>query len=238
MPSYYILDTRLSGDHYVICKEAIRRDIIEPDDLNEGRRTMAEQWHFYRNQPPLAAFPRPGAPHIWYGLPDHAIDANSFNGAVKRLANFYESLGVKVDFNVPGENWHFKVRVRAQLRTAANKIRHQNDNRLSKPGEREKPVKFFKHQLHTIHDPQTKKAYYRPGVPKPKDGYDTYFNDDLLAAVRAFQKDHRLKADGIIGPRTNKTIDRAYSKAVKKRRKAAKERAAARKAKVLRGEKL
>ena len=238
MPSYYILDTRLSGDHYVICKEAIRRDIIEPDDLNEGRRTMGEQWAFYRHQPPLAAFPRPGAPHIWYGLPDHAIDANSYNGAVRKLARFYESLGVQVDFNVPGEDWHFKVRNRAALRKAADKIRHQNDNRVSKKGEREKPVKFFKHQLHTIHDPQTHKAYYRAGQAKPKDGYDTLFNDDLFKSVKAFQRDHKLTADGIIGPGTNKAIDKAYAKEVKRRRKSAKERAAERRAKVLRGEKL
>jgi hypothetical protein len=238
MSSHYILDTRLGDDHYVICKEAIRRDIIEPEDLNEGRRTMGEQWAFYRHQPPLAAFPRPGAPHIWYGLDAHAIDSNSYNGASKRLANFYESLGVNVVYNVPGENWHFQPTDRKQLRRAADKLRHQNDSRISKHGEREKPVKFFKYQLHIIHDPQTRKAYFRPGMAKPKDGYDTYFNDDLFAAVRAFQKDHQLHPDGIIGPKTNKAIDRAYARAVKKRRKSAKKRAQERKAKVLRGEKL
>lgn len=238
MSNHYILDTRLGDDHFVICTEAIRQGIIEPDDLNEGRRTMGEQWAFYRHQPPLAAFPRPGAPHIWYGLDAHAIDSNSYNGASHRLAKFYESLGVNVVYNVPGENWHFQPTDRKQLRRAADKLRHQRDNAISKRGEREKPVRFFKHQLHTIQDPQTKHAYYRAGQPKPKDGYDAYFNDDLFDAVKAFQKDRKLHVDGTIGPKTNHAIDKAYSKEMKRRRASARTRAQARQAKVARGEKL
>jgi hypothetical protein len=238
MANHYILDTRLAGDHYVICSEAIRQGIIEPDDLNEGRRTMAEQWHFFRNQPPLAARPWVNAPHIWAGRNNHAIDSNSYNGAARRLANFYESLGIDVAFNVPGEDWHFQPLDGRQLRRAADKIRHQRDNQFSKRGEREKRVKFFKHQLHTIQDPQTKHAYYRPGQPKPKDGYDTFFNDDLYSAVKAFQKDHKLTSDGVIGPKTNHTIDKAYAKEMKRRRASARVRAQARKAKVARGETL
>ncbi len=75
--SKYILDTRLSKAQYIICTEAIRRGIIEPEDLNEGRRTMGEQTAFYRNQPPLAAFPSPFAPHIKKGFANHAIDMRS-----------------------------------------------------------------------------------------------------------------------------------------------------------------
>lgn len=227
----FILDTRLGNDHYVICTEAIRRGIIEPDDLNEGRRTMGEQWAFWRHQPPLAAFPNPNAPHIWAGRNNHAIDANSFNGAAKRLANFYESLGVDVVFNVAGETWHFQPTSSIQLREAAKRIRRERDRQTTKRGEREKRVKFFKHQLHFLHDPQTKKAYFRPGQAKPEGGYDTRFNDDLFAAVREFQSDHKLKADGVIGPVTDRKIDRAYARA-KRRRRSAKQRAEERSAKV------
>jgi len=237
MAHRFILDTRLSVPHYIVCTEAIRRGIIEPSDLNEGRRTMGEQWHFFRNQPPLAAFPQPNAPHIWKGRPDHALDVNSFNGAAQRLANFYRSLGIPVAFNVPGENWHMKVMSATKLRAAAKKILRDRDRLTSKKGENEKRVKFFKHQLHFIHDPQTKRAYYRAGQSKPSEGYSTFFNEDLEKAVRAFQRDHGLKADGVIGPRTDKTIDRAYSRA-KRKRASAKRRAEARKAKVARGEEL
>jgi hypothetical protein len=233
----FILDTRLSNAQYVICTEAIRRGIIEPDDLNEGRRTMREQWAFWRNQPPLAAFPSPNAPHIWAGRPDHAIDGNSFNGAIQRLARFYQSLHIPVAFNVPGENWHMKVMSASALRSAARQIRKERDAQTTKMGEREKKVKFFKHQLHFLHDPQTKKPYYHAGQPKPKDGYDTLFNEELKKAVGAFQHDHQLKVDGVIGPQTDRKIDRAYARA-KRRRKPAQARAKERAAKVARGEEL
>lgn len=233
----FILDTRLSLDHYIICSEAIRRGVIEPNDLNEGRRTMTEQWFFWNHQPPKAAFPNPNAPHIWAGRENHAIDCNSFNGAARRLANFYESLGIDVAFNVPGENWHFQPLSAAQLHAAADKIRRERDRQTSHKGEREHRVKFFKHQLHFVIDPDTMKAYYHPGRPKPKDGWTDLFNKDLEAAVKKFQADHKLKPDGIIGPQTNRKIDQAYSQA-KRRRKSARLRAKARAAQVARGEEL
>lgn len=233
----FILDTRLSESHYILCTEAIRQGVIEPSDLNEGRRTMAEQWHFFRNQPPLAAFPQPNAPHIWAGRENHAIDANSFNRAVRRLADFYQAQGVLVAFNVPGENWHFQPSSETQLKNAAHRIRLRRDLEVSKPGERESRIKFFKHQLHVIVDPQTKRVYYRPGQVRPKTGYTDLFNNDLKTAVQAFQHDHNLKADGIIGPHTDKVIDQAYAHA-KRKRASARKRAKARKAKVLQGEAL
>jgi hypothetical protein len=237
MAHRFILDTRLSVPHYIVCSEAIRRGIIEPDDLNEGRRTMAEQWAFFRNQPPLAAFPRPTAPHIKVGLDNHDLDVNSFNGASRRLAKFYESLGIDVSFCVGGEDWHICVHSEAQLQRAAAKITRERDRQISKQGETEKRISFFKHQLHFIKDPDTKKPYYRPGTNKPSEGYSDFFNEDLEKAVKAFQRDRGMKADGIIGPATDKAIDKAYSTA-KRRRKAAKKRAQERAAKVARGEKL
>lgn len=224
----FILDTRLSNDHFVICTEAIRRGVIEPDDLNEGRRTMAEQWHFWRNQPPLAAFPSPNAPHIWKGRNNHAIDANSFNGAAKRLANFYESLGVNVVFNVPGENWHFQPTSGAQLKRAANKIRRQRDAAVLEQGEKHKKVRFLKHQLHFIKD-KAGHSYYRQGKRRPTEGYDDHFNVVLEVSVRNFQRDHGLRPDGKVGPVTDKKIDHVYG-TQKRKRKAAKLRAQERKA--------
>lgn len=235
--SRYILDTRLGEDHYVICTEAIRRGIIEPSDLNEGRRTMAEQWAFYRNQPPLAAFPSPNAPHIWLGRNNHAIDSNSWNGASRRLANFYESLGVDVVYNVPGENWHFQPTSGTQLKAAAQKIRRERDHMISRKGEHEQRISFFKHQLHFLHDPDTKKVYFKPGEKRPDEGWSDWFNEELERAVSGFQRDHKLKPDGVIGPVTDRKIDHAYSRA-KRRRTSATVRAKARSAKAKRGEQL
>jgi lysozyme len=227
--SKFILDTRLDEDHFVLCTEAIRRDIIEPEDLNEGRRTMAEQQHFFNNQPPLAAKPHRDAPHIWEGRNNHALDVNSHNGAAKRLANFYESQGVDVVFNVPGEDWHFQPTSGSQLAAAADKILKQRDAAILKPGEREKRVKFLKHQLHWTKGTDGK-VYYRAGKPRPKDGYDTFFNDDLKASVKRFQKEHNLEPDGVVGPATDKKIDTVYA-TQKRRRTSAKKRAEDRKKK-------
>jgi hypothetical protein len=211
--SRFILDTRLSEAHYVLCTEAIRRGIITPSDLNEGRRTMDEQWAFYNNQPPLAAYPRPTAPHIWAGKANHAIDANSWNGAARRLANFYESQGVDVVFNVPGENWHFQPTSESQLLNAANRIRDRRDLLISKVGETEPRINFFKFQLHYIHDPDTGKSYFQPGQKRPDEGYGDKFTPELETSVKKFQRDHDLKADGVIGPITDRKIDAAYTRA-------------------------
>ncbi len=233
--SRYILDTRLSESHYVVCTEAIRRGVITPSDLNEGRRTIAEQWHFYRNQPPLAAFPSPNAPHIKTGRENHDIDVNSFNGAARRLANFYESQGINVSFCVGGENWHICVHSETELKRAAARIRRQRDLLISRVGETEPRISFFKHQLHYLKDRDTRKPYF--ATRRPEGGFSDKFTPELEASVRAFQRDHGLRGDGVIGPVTDRKIDVVYSR-TKRRRRAARIRARERREAVLRGEQL
>lgn len=235
MANRYILDTRLSEAHYVVCTEAIRRGVITPSDLNEGRRTMTEQWHFWNNQPPLAAFPSPNAPHIKLGRENHDIDVNSFNGAARRLAAFYERLGIDVSFCVGGEDWHICVHSEAQLKAAAAKIRRARDRLVSEVGETEPRISFFKHQLHFIRDRDTRQSYF--ALRKPEGGFNDKFTPELERAVRAFQRDHGLTADGVIGPLTDRKIDVVYSRA-KRRRRAARLRAQERAAAVARGEQL
>jgi hypothetical protein len=227
--SKFILDTRLSDAQYVICTEAIRHGVIEPEDLNEGRRTMAEQWHFWNNQPPLAAYPSPFAPHIKAGRANHAVDANSLNGAVQVLARFYESSGVDVAFNVAGENWHMDVLSHSQVVAVAKKIRRKRDRAVLVRGESDKRVKWLKHQLHIIKIKDRQKTYYKPGADKPKAGWGNLFGEELEQAVKHFQRDHGLKSDGKVGPVTDDKIDRVYSKQ-KRDRKPAKQRAQERKA--------
>lgn len=228
----YILDTRLSPAQYIICQEAIRRGIIEPEDLNEGHRTMAEQTYFWTHQPPLAAFPQPGAPHIKWGLAHHAIDANSFNGASERLQAFYSSLGVPVSHNVPTEAWHMDVLSAAKVRAVAKELKKKHAVRVLQRGDSSPAVAALKFQLHYIHDPRTKKSYFRPGEQKPHDGWGETFGDELIQAVKEFQRDHKLRDDGVVGPKTDKTIDKVYAKSKKtrkQRRAAALARARARK---------
>lgn len=226
----YILDTRLSPAQYIICQEAIRRGIIEPEDLNEGHRTMAEQWHFWNNQPPLAAYPQPGAPHIKWNLAHHAIDANSFNGASQRLQAFYQSLGIPVSHNVPSEAWHMDVLSAATVRAVAKAIKKKQGGKSYQRGDSSPAVRHIKEQLHHIVDPRTKEVYFRPGQKKPHDGWGESFGDELITAVKEFQRDHKLRDDGVVGPRTDKAIDKAYAKAQKKRKRpSAKSRARARK---------
>lgn len=45
------------------------------------------------------------------------------------------------------------------------------------------------------------------GYPLPKFGADGDFGNETLAAVKAFQKDHGLKVDGIVGPETIKALE-------------------------------
>ncbi len=235
--SKFILDTRLSNAQYTICTEAIRKGIINPEDLNENQRTMAEQSAFYRNQPPLAAFPSPFAPHIKKGFSNQAVDCNSLNGAVQRLAKFYQSLGISVSFNVPGEAWHMDILSHNEVMAAAKKIRQERDKAVLKRGEKEMAVKHLKFQLHHILDPQTKAAYFQPGQNRPSQGYPTEFGAELETAVKRFQKDHKLEADGVVGSQTNRKIDDAYTKAQKRRKRtSALARARARKDAVERGE--
>jgi hypothetical protein len=88
--------------------------------VNQGRRTLSEQWYFWTHQPPLAAYPSGGAPHIKYNLAHHALDISV--PVVNDVAAYYRSLGIPVAFNVRGEGWHMDTLSEAALFAAARKL--------------------------------------------------------------------------------------------------------------------
>lgn len=91
--------------------------------VNSGRRTMSEQWKLYRAYKAgtgnLAAYPSLSAPHINFGLANHAIDVGSADGGAERLARWLRDHGVRAAFPIPGEPWHVQVPRRDLLRLAA-----------------------------------------------------------------------------------------------------------------------
>lgn len=186
--SEFILDTRLSGAHFVLCSEAIRRGIIAPADLNEGRRTIAEQTFFWFNQPPPAAFPSPFAPHILRGKANHALDVESHK--VQALANFYREMGVPVALNtVAGEPWHMVFPNEAALLRAAESLRERGGKLVTlKPGVRHADVKALRFRL------------WDTGVRNTRGG--KRYGPALARKVKRFQRKHGLRADGIVGERT------------------------------------
>jgi hypothetical protein len=198
----FILDTRLSEAHYVICKEAIARGVIEAWHLNEGRRTLAEQtafWvHFKRFGKPLAAFPSPNAPHIVVGHANHAIDCEQVK--VNELANFYRSMGVPCILNtVVGEPWHMVFPDEGALLRAADSLRSRGGRLVTlKPGRRHADVRTLRFRL------------WDAGVKGVTASSNRKFYGPLLVRkVKQFQRKHGLRADGVVGQRTwNKLKDK------------------------------
>lgn len=98
--------------------------------INQGRRTIAEQWgfwnHYQRYGWPLAAYPSQNAPHIKRGLASHALDINAPQPA-HGVADFYRRHGVHVSFNVASEAWHMDTLDEASLLAAARRLAAPTD---------------------------------------------------------------------------------------------------------------
>lgn len=97
--------------------------------LNSGRRTLAEQWRFWRIYQAggnVAAYPLPTAPHIRVGLPNHAIDVDTNVGDGEAgLQRWLQRRGVRVGNPVWGEPWHMDADLRTLLRLARRIRRRQ-----------------------------------------------------------------------------------------------------------------
>lgn len=165
-----------------------------PVQLNQGRRTLAEQWVFWRNYlrygKPLAAYPSPAAPHIKWGRANHALDINAGPnpGQAQHVQRFYLNHHVLAKFNVPGEPWHMDVLEEKPLYVAAERLR-PDPVPLIKPGARGKKVL------------RLKKVMWAKGIRKYKRSTPVY-GPSAVDGIKRFQKKHGLKADGIVGQKT------------------------------------
>lgn len=87
-----------------------------------------------------------------------------------------------------------------------------------KKGSRGRRVKYLKHQLHFIHDPDTHRPYFAGGRGKPAGGWGPWYDRDAILAVKAFQRDHGQVPDGVVGYVTKRNIDASYRLAQKRER--------------------
>jgi len=195
--SVYFRNKRVSKAHAVLLR-AYEDKFDAVVQINQGRRTIAEQWGFYRHYKkfgrPLAAYPSPGAPHIKYGQAGHALDINagSGRGQAQHVAGFYRSLNVPVAFNVSSEAWHMDTLSEGKLKTAARKL---GGRRVLKLGSKGPSVV------------RLKKLLYNNGArnfsgAKSSNRANPIFNRYTKAAVIRFQKSNGLHPDGVVGDTT------------------------------------
>lgn len=194
----WIGDDRVAEYWGVVLNAAIREGAMTPGDLNDGQRLISEQqarYNYYRAHGwPIAAFPSCFAPHVRCNRQDHALDVNSLNGAVYRLAAWLRKHGARVYWTVRGEPWHIEVPISDLIRLY-RKFR-KPPFRVLKLRMRGERVKLLQRRL--------RKAGYKtvPGRRTPNIlGYG-YFGRLTRRAVKKFQAKYGLTVDGRVGPKT------------------------------------
>ena len=194
---------RVSKPHATLLN-AYQRKYGVAVQLNQGARTLAEQWGFWNHYRkygyPLAAYPTPAAPHIKWGNDNHALDINagSGRGQAGHVAAFYRSLGVPVVFNVPSEHWHMDTLDAGKLRAAAK--RFAGPPTLKRGAKGKSVVRL-------------KKLLYAKGIrnfsgKRSSNRYIPHFGYYCQQAVKRYQRAHGLAADGIVGPATWRSLEK------------------------------
>lgn len=173
--------------------------------INQGARTIPEQAAFYFNYRfrggPLAAKPWGGAPHIKWGKQNHAMDINAPQPA-HGVADFYRRHSVPVAFNVSGEAWHMDTLDEAALIRAAAKLGGDTGDKPLKQGQTGPSVVKLKKLLWDV-------GLRNFSGRKNSNRYDPFFSKWTAAAVRQFQRQHGLTADGRVGPKTWNALRKA-----------------------------
>lgn len=166
--------------------------------LNQGRRSIADQQHFYwiyrTYGHPLAAYPSSSAPHIRYGQANHAIDVGT--PGVYALAAWIRRHGASPAWTVRGEPWHIEL----DLGELLGLVRRVGSGAAANPfptlrrGARGKSVRRLQRLLHK----------HVNGAPR----VDGHFGLRTKRAVERFQHKKGLKADGVVGPATWRSLRR------------------------------
>lgn len=190
--TYRAIDNeRVSKQWFVLLRDIRFEDNVH-FNVNEGHRTMARQWYFWRlyksGKGNLAAFPSPYAPHIRTGRIDHAIDFNNAAGVMWAM----RKRGVRCALTVPGESWHVEANA-SDLQAYWNK-HHFDPPHTIKRGSHGKLVRLLKRKLRAHHTPVARSLNI------------WHFGARVEEAVKRFQKRKRLKADGIVGYTTWKAL--------------------------------
>jgi hypothetical protein len=170
--------------------------------LNDGRRTMAEQWARYnvyrRYGHPIAAFPSPTAPHIRLGRPDHALDINALDGGADRFDRWCTECGFPLDNTVRSEAWHKEIRGGpSTLRRLAARIEARSEHPIIRKGSH--PSDGIKHLQVLLR---------RHGFLRGDWKVHRKYTIKVRRAVRDFQRAHHLRPDGVVGPATWKLLEK------------------------------
>lgn len=198
MVTYRLLDgRRVNPDWYVFLTKA-RHDGVS-FHLNQGKRTIAEQWRFWRIYKrdgwPLAAYPSPWAPHVRDDTQHpHAIDADN----LQALIDYGARHGVTIRRTVAGEGWHGET-TGAELRAFARRHGGAVAVRRGDQGQ-------------TVRNVQT---WLRRAGLLPAGRITGRFGPETEHAVRRFQarfarSRHKLTIDGVAGPKTQAALRRRY----------------------------
>lgn len=180
-----LLDMRADGVHF---------------NVNEGHRTMARQWYFWRlyqsGAGAIAAFPSPLAPHIRTGRIDHAIDFSNDPAVFAWLQRkgLDPHRTVRWPDGTVRESWHIEVTA-AKLRAyyaewaKTNGVIHKGST-----GDRVAHLQVLLRQT----------GYLRRSWKAHKK-----YTLTVRRAVRKFQREHSLPVDGVVGPKTWGALARA-----------------------------